>query len=297
MHESETKLASSRDLYDAFVVFKTALVRHGYSMSSIYVDKVTPSTDISRPFAFVLNKKGPLPEGSSESSAERPKKRQRTSTKGESDSMGRRYACVVCSKKMADVGNLIRHFRNTHQEEKPFTCPKCTGRYSSEGTLWHHISNVHTEVSRLHKCEYCDASYDSFGAKTRHIHGTHHTEKPLYPCPFKGCARTFVFPAHLEAHALEEHDGFRPFNCEECGRRFASANGLIRHRREVHRRGKAYTCPICQTGLTKRCHLKRHLVNVHQMNPVDVEEEMKKHPNPADIPSDVVPRYMTKPST
>lgn len=225
-------------------------------------------------------------------STQRPRKRSRVSHNGESNSHGRRFSCVVCCKKMADITNLVRHFRHTHQELKPFQCPKCGGHYSSEGTLWHHISNVHSDSPRTHKCEYCDASYDSCGAKTRHVHGTHHTEKPLYPCPFKDCKRVFVYPAHLEVHAQEDHDGFRPFQCEECSKSFSSSNGLVRHCREVHRREKAYTCPVCHTGLTKRCHLKRHLLNVHHMDVKAVDEEMKKHPNPADIPSVVQPRFV-----
>lgn len=102
----------------------------------------------------------------------------------------------------------------------------------------------------------------------------------------------FVYPAHLEVHAQEDHDGFRPFQCEECSKSFSSSNGLVRHCREVHRREKAYTCPVCHTGLTKRCHLKRHLLNVHHMDVKTVDEEMKKHPNPADIPSVIQPRFV-----
>lgn len=215
-----------------------------------------------------------------------PRKRQRISHQSEKDSGSpgpQRHSCAVCTKKMSDLGTLVRHFRHAHQEMKPFTCPKCKGYYSSEGTLWHHISNVHSDLQRIHKCEYCDASYDSSGAKTRHVHGTHHVERPLYSCPFPDCARTFVFPAHLENHANFDHSGFKPFMCEQCTKAFSSANGLVRHSREVHRKGKAYTCPICSGGLTKRCHLKRHLIKVHLMPLNVVEEEMKKHPNPGDI--------------
>lgn len=217
---------------------------------------------------------------------ERPRKRSRTSTaRGESSCRpsNQRLSCAVCSRKMSDLGNLVRHFRHVHQERKPFMCPKCGGFYSSEGTLWHHISNVHNDSRRTHKCEFCDASYDSSGAKTRHVNGTHHGQKPTFYCGYQGCDRTFVFPAHLERHAITEHEGYKPFECTQCGKAFSSSNGLTRHEREVHRTEKAYTCPICDNGITKRCHLKRHLQNVHRLSEEAVEEEMKKHPNPADL--------------
>lgn len=216
---------------------------------------------------------------------ERPRKRARVAGKGEHSTgpASHRLSCVVCSRKMSDFGNLVRHFRHVHQELKPFMCPKCGGYYSSEGTLWHHISNVHTDSRRTHKCEYCDASYDSSGAKTRHVNGTHHGQKPTFYCGYRGCDRTFVFPAHLERHCITEHEGYKPFECPQCAKAFSSSNGLTRHEREVHRTEKAYTCPICENGITKRCHLKRHLQNVHRLEEKAVDEEMKKHPNPADL--------------
>lgn len=215
---------------------------------------------------------------------ERPRKRTRVSGKGENSSgpTGHRLSCAVCSRKMSDFGNLVRHFRHVHQELKPFMCPKCCGYYSSEGTLWHHISNVHTDARRTHQCDFCDASYDSSGAKTRHVNGTHRGQK-TFCCGFRGCDRTFVYPAHLEKHAIMEHDGYKPFECPQCLKAFSSSNGLTRHEREVHRTEKAYTCPLCDTGITKRCHLKRHLQNVHHLKGKVVDEEMKKHPNPADL--------------
>lgn len=190
-----------------------------------------------------------------------------------------RLGCAVCSKMMSDMDTLVRHFRHAHQELKPFSCPRCKGLYSSEGTLWHHIRNVHTETPRKYKCDFCDASYDSFGAKTRHEHATHQTGTPKFRCTFKNCGRAFNFPAHLEAHAIQAHPGFRPFACEECPKRFPSANGLTRHAREVHLRPQAYSCS-CNKSYSKRCHLKRHLLRVHGMSMERVQEEMDKQPHP-----------------
>lgn len=214
--------------------------------------------------------------------SERPRKRARMSTGGDCSPPGsprNRFGCAVCGKLIADRDTLIRHFRHTHQELKPFSCPRCRGHYSSEGTLWHHIRNVHTETPRKYKCAYCDASYDSFGAKTRHEHATHNTGSPQFVCSFEGCRRAFNFPAHLEAHALQMHPGFRPFQCSECPKSFPSANGLTRHAREVHVRPQSYSCS-CSKSYSKRCHLKRHLLRVHGMSVERVQEEMNKQPHP-----------------
>lgn len=210
----------------------------------------------------------------------RPRKRARACLKGESTcSGGQRLGCGVCGKLMSDNDTLVRHFRHAHQELKPFSCPRCGGFYSSEGTLWHHIRNVHTETPRKYRCSYCDASYDSFGAKTRHEHATHSSGSSQFVCSFEDCGRSFNFPAHLEAHALQMHPGFRPFSCDECPKSFPSANGLTRHAREVHQRPQAYSCS-CNRSYSKRCHLKRHLLRVHGMSVERVQEEMKKQPHP-----------------
>lgn len=208
------------------------------------------------------------------------RKRTRSLMKGESAwSEGRRLGCVVCGKIMSDIDTVVRHFRHAHQELKPFSCPRCRGFYSSEGTLWHHIRNVHTETPRKYRCSFCDASYDSFGAKTRHEHATHSSGSSQFVCSYKECGRAFNFPAHLEAHALQMHPGFRPFACDECPKSFPSANGLTRHAREVHQRPQAYSCS-CKRSYSKRCHLKRHLLRVHGMSVERVQEEMKKQPHP-----------------
>lgn len=220
--------------------------------------------------------------GTSGGAGERPRKRARTSQKGESSTSGGnsgRLGCAVCSKQMSDGDTLVRHFRHAHQELKPFACPRCRGYYSSEGTLWHHIRNVHTETPRKYQCAHCDASYDSFGAKTRHEHATHNTASPQFVCSFRDCRRAFNFPAHLEHHAQQAHPGFRPFACDECPKSFPSANGLTRHAREVHLRPQAYSCS-CSKSYSKRCHLKRHLLRVHGMSAERVQEEMNKQPHP-----------------
>lgn len=371
MHESDTKLAHSREVYTSLAVFKQTLAKYGYRMSALHVDVLpmpTPERTFGEAFDFVLNKRtveqenerdekmksvhgatcgdrssnceegksedvieddiglvdgddgqyvlcstgkrrrsgsncsrGSTPDGfgdvidevdmNGNMSADgfkfgeihvgRTRKRARTSQKGESCTSGgqRRLGCAVCTKRMSDSETLVRHFRHGHQELKPFSCPRCHGLYSSEGTLWHHIRNVHTETPRKYKCGFCDASYDSFGAKTRHEHATHHSGEPQFVCSFEGCGRAFNFPAHLEAHALQTHGGFRPFGCDECCKRFPSANGLTRHAREVHLRPQAYECE-CKKRYSKRCHLKRHLLRVHGMSAERVEEEMKKQPHP-----------------
>lgn len=375
MHESDSQLAQSREIYLALTSLKRTLSKYGYRMTALHLDVISnssthPSTSqiFNEPFDFVLNKVvetqdkndcqpdfspksepivndsvveaainsnefenanvadvadmycGKRRRGSSNCSSESSgngsshgedvepygdgislqykgmgsvdgldvgegvgddstgRKRARTSMKGESCS-GQRFGCTVCGKMMSDNDTMVRHFRHSHQELKPFSCPKCRGFYSSEGTLWHHIRNVHTETPRKYKCSFCDASYDSFGAKTRHEHATHSSESARFVCSYKDCGRVFNFPAHLEAHALQMHPGFRPFSCDECPKSFPSANGLTRHAREVHLRPQAYSCS-CNRSYSKRCHLKRHLLRVHGMSMERVQEEMNKQPHP-----------------
>lgn len=395
MHESESQLSQSREVYESLSSFKNVLLKHGYRLTGLHLDIVSEDqpnavidASLNEPFDFVLNKNtGGVAKnesisrmfdvepqhhdvpgsqalfagaaagtnsndclnsgndgflecgstglnavkrrrfsgnGSSNSSGERDggsyseakvrpleiaglysdeqavrreilfesaklqhgvndldsRKRTRPLMKGESAwSEGRRLGCVVCGKIMSDNDTVVRHFRHAHQELKPFSCPRCRGFYSSEGTLWHHIRNVHTETPRKYRCSFCDASYDSFGAKTRHEHATHSSGSSQFVCSYKECGRAFNFPAHLEAHALQMHPGFRPFACDECPKSFPSANGLTRHAREVHQRPQAYSCS-CKRSYSKRCHLKRHLLRVHGMSVERVQEEMKKQPHP-----------------
>ncbi|PXF48698.1 hypothetical protein BWQ96_01550 [Gracilariopsis chorda] len=290
MHESELQLAQSKNVYFALQQFNHVLSRHQYRIKSIHLEPLANDA----PFDFIVAKTPtpPTKEQTADSSNTpetahasehhpRPAKRARHSTKVDSSSSATRLSCVVCRKSMADLETLVRHFRHTHQDLKPYSCPRCGGFYASENTLWTHISNVHTETPRKYKCSYCDASYDSFGAKTRHEHATHTTSNLPYTCSYEGCNLEFKFPAHLETHAARAHPGFRPFACnaESCSKSFPSLNGLTRHRREVHDRVLVYRCSCGKTH-PKRCHLKRHLLNVHKMSPERVKQEMKKQPHP-----------------
>lgn len=299
MHESDEQLAESAELYREVCHFKAVLARHGYKLSALTVDPITekPDANTSRDeqFDFVLKRRvkptvfikdqqqSPAAAQLNNSTASAttatttPTYSRKRNNKDHEHGAHESATCTVCSKTMSDFDTLIRHFRHTHQELKPYCCPRCKGPYSSEGTLWHHVRNVHSEKPRKFRCSHCDASYDSFGAKTRHEHATHTSSE--FVCTFEGCNRAFNFPAHLESHAIQDHPGFRPFGCNECKKRFNSANGLIRHKREVHRRNRAYSCS-CGTTFAKKDHLKRHLLQRHSMSYEKATEEMRKQPSP-----------------
>lgn len=296
MRESDEELAASADMYRELLAFKQVLARSGYRLASISLDPFTDqeAADRDESFDFVLKRRikptafasanpsnNPALDGGSSLSQVNPtysRKRVKASA-GDSPADSQGVSCTVCSKKMVGMDCLVRHFRHTHQELKPFWCPRCKGPYASEGTLWHHIRHVHSQNARKFRCSKCDASYDSYGAKTRHEHATHNTDTPEFVCSFEGCNREFNFPAHLESHAIQEHPGFRPFACTECSKRFNSANGLIRHKREVHRRTRAYRC-TCGQSFAKKDHLKRHLLQRHGMSYERATDEMRKQPSP-----------------
>lgn len=69
----------------------------------------------------------------------------------------------------------------------------------------------------------------------------------------------WVFRFHLREHA-NQHNGNKPYTCEECGKAFYKRIQLRQHR--LSHGTKKYACPICGMTFSRRgnmnAHMKRH---------------------------------------
>ncbi|XP_061106751.1 zinc finger protein 696-like [Conger conger] len=77
------------------------------------------------------------------------------------------------------------------------------------------------------------------------------------------CGKTFLQPAHLQAHMLRLHGGEtgpeRPHRCTACGRSFAQPWGLKSHECAGERLAeRPHRCPLCGKRFTHSRSLERH---------------------------------------
>eukprot|EP01114_Cavostelium_apophysatum_P018764 TRINITY_DN587_c0_g1_i1.p1 TRINITY_DN587_c0_g1~~TRINITY_DN587_c0_g1_i1.p1 ORF type:complete len:180 (-),score=28.56 TRINITY_DN587_c0_g1_i1:123-662(-) len=91
-------------------------------------------------------------------------------------------------------------------------------------------------------------------------------EKRPHSCPFPGCKKSFLRPAHLLIHK-RIHTGEKPFVCEYegCGKRWNQKSALKQHLRS-HTGEKPFSCAIrgCLKRFSTSSSCKRHISSTHK---------------------------------
>lgn len=79
--------------------------------------------------------------------------------------------CNMCGKWLSCLGNLRKHYKAVHLNQKNLACPICDHRFTSSFRLRDHV-NSHKGI-RAYACEICPTRFFNYSAVKRHMDTVH----------------------------------------------------------------------------------------------------------------------------
>lgn len=79
--------------------------------------------------------------------------------------------CNMCGKWLSCLGNLRKHYKAVHLNQKNLACPICDHRFTSSFRLRDHV-NSHNGI-RAYACEKCPTRFFNYSAVKRHMDTVH----------------------------------------------------------------------------------------------------------------------------
>ncbi|XP_059192786.1 zinc finger protein OZF-like [Centropristis striata] len=160
------------------------------------------------------------------------------------------FKCDTCGKDFNHKGNLQRHQRNIHKDNRPFTC-KISGKHVQSTSLVSHM-RIHT-VEKPFTCKICGWGFRCNSRLKQH--STIHTGEKPYSC--KTCGKDFRQHSNLVLH-MRIHTGEKPYACNTCKKRFADRSTCKTHMR-IHTGEKPFACEVCGLVFNQRGNLRIHM--------------------------------------
>uniref|UniRef100_A0A914V5B9 C2H2-type domain-containing protein n=1 Tax=Plectus sambesii TaxID=2011161 RepID=A0A914V5B9_9BILA len=169
----------------------------------------------------------------------------------------RPFECHQCGQSFRTQSSLIRH-RKTHTDELQYACQEedCERRFKFSGDLSRHMRTMHSEQRRF-SCNFCTAKFKTNERCREHIRSHIPGQKP-YRCSL--CPMSFVNSSKLRIHT-RTHTGDKPFRCKEkdCDAAFVDSAGLVKHRRtHLPKDVMLYWCEVCGKGYRHSPTLGKH---------------------------------------
>lgn len=164
-------------------------------------------------------------------------------------------ACDLCSQPLTGFSELLRHFKNIHNQPGYLRC--CNKKIMKKCWMIEHIQ-VHLNPDAFH-CAICKKSYSSARVLKEH-HKEVHTPNEERQIKCETCLKSFATQRALSAHLMASH-GSVP--CPECNKLLASQGSLKKHMVMMHGEGEQHVCDVCaRVFRTKQCfekHVKMHM--------------------------------------
>jgi DNA-directed RNA polymerase subunit RPC12/RpoP len=189
------------------------------------------------------------------------------------------HECPECGMRFGQKGNMTRHYKMVHEEEKNYKCDKCGVQFAMNSDLSMHIKTVHDKI-RAFKCEHCGKSFGQAGNRKMHIEGVHSNIR--YPCTWQGCTWTTTWKSKVKFHIRRAHTKEWSWECQLCEDQLDIWWGCLHpkemdnHRakkhpleweeeQEVYRRDHPFICKFkkCLNRYKTEVEKDRHQVKMH----------------------------------
>ena len=187
--------------------------------------------------------------------------------------------CAKCPKTFPTVKKLHRH-EKTHIAEKPFPCDQCQRSYAQQGELNRHKKMSHGE-NKFFMCNKCSKTFRREEPYEEHIKTcaaeAGHKIKQIYSCEI--CGKCFKSDRYMKKHKLT-HPTVKPYGCSYCGKHFE--NEL---RKDTHEK----RCRESDDKFKQDCHVKYNTQDNIESAEEDYEHNSNPGYNSVSTNNDYVP--------
>ena len=195
--------------------------------------------------------------------------------------------CELCSEKVVDIQELLKHVTKTHGEEEEGreygerldedmkrSCAVCAKVFVDRQKYKQHVINVHPVdegEQRLHVCKHCKKQFKTSNNLHSHINKIHDKQNRSVMC--HKCSKTYSNIYNLRDHIRQIHEKQTRSKCPMCDAVLVNLQGLRRHIICVHENRRPHLCQHCGKTFSVRADLKTHVSIVHMYS----SEEKKPH--------------------
>ncbi|KAG5679410.1 hypothetical protein PVAND_008977 [Polypedilum vanderplanki] len=176
--------------------------------------------------------------------------------------------CDLCGIKIDSLANLRKHMITNHKETQfPCTEMNCNLVFNLKGNLKKHIKQVHDQ-ERPFQCDICGISLKTKNHLVNHL--------KIHENP-KKCPICSIILPNIDAHIKRHKQVKSTFTCSQCNRECATKQALNEHIQRIHERkplGKFYSCSVCDENFIRNSDLRRHsFIHYQDIQPVEIMAE------------------------